>query len=162
MQIRPCYARSRRNAIARESNHEKNHARACRARIDVTAWPSAEGRPTRFWNLTRHTISEFHLAPAGTANCGPNQCKNDKDGTVDPDERLRITGMPPGSYDARLVDVSRRTCVVRNIKVKAGEIFSIEEKELTSCTQVIPLGAVPTACAHCGIGDPPSHATIAC
>ena len=95
----------------------------------------AEGRPTRFWNLTRHTISELHLAPAGTTNFGPNQCKNDKDGTVDPDERLPITGVAPGSYDVRLKDVSGRTCVVRNIEVKAGEIFSIEEKELMSCTR---------------------------
>lgn len=95
----------------------------------------AEGRPTRFWNLTRHTISEFHLAPAGTTNFGPNQCRNDKDGTVDPDERLPITGVTPGKYDAKLKDVSGRTCVVRGVEVKAGEIFSIEEKELTSCTQ---------------------------
>ena len=95
----------------------------------------AEGRPTRFWNLTRHTIAELHLAPAGTTNFGPNQCKNDKDGTVDPDERLPITGVTPGKYDAKLKDVSGRTCVVRNVEVKAGEIFSIEEKELTSCTQ---------------------------
>ena len=97
------------------------------------AW--AEGRPTRFWNLTRHTISELYLAPTGTTNWGPNQCKNDKDGTVDPDERLRITDIAPGSYDAKLKDVSGRSCLVRNIKVEAGEIFSIEEKELTSCTR---------------------------
>src|SRR5215510_5020326 len=96
---------------------------------------SAQGRPTRFWNLTRHTISEFHLAPAGTTDWGPNQCKNDKDGTVDPDERLRITGVAAGSYDAKLTDVSGRTCLVKNIKVEVGEIFSIEEKELTDCRQ---------------------------
>ena len=90
-------------------------------------------RPTRFWNLTRHTISELSLAPAGTTNFGPNQCKNDKDGTVDPDERLRITGVPPGTYDVRLKDVSGRQCIVRGINVEAGEIFSIEEKELTAC-----------------------------
>jgi hypothetical protein len=95
---------------------------------------SAQGRPTRFWNLTRYTISEFQLAPAGTTDFGPNQCKNDKDGTVDHDERLRITGVEPGTYDARLKDVSGRTCLVRNIKVETGQIFSIEEKELTSCT----------------------------
>jgi hypothetical protein len=95
----------------------------------------AEGRPTRFWNLTRHVISEFYLAPAGTTQWGPNQCKNDKDGTVDPDERLRITGVAPGTYDAKLTDASGRTCIVRNIELKAGEIFSIEEKELTSCTR---------------------------
>ena len=95
---------------------------------------SEGGRPTRFWNLTRHTISELSLAPAGTTNFGPNQCKNDKDGTVNPDERLRVTGVAPGIYDAKLKDTSGRSCLVRNVKVEAGEIFSIEEKELTSCT----------------------------
>src|SRR5215471_18927997 len=95
----------------------------------------AAERPMRFWNLTLHTITEFYLAPAGTTNWGPNQCKNDRDGTVDSDERLRITDTPPGRYDAKLVDVSKRTCIVRNLELKAGEIFSIEEKELTSCTQ---------------------------
>jgi hypothetical protein len=38
----------------------------------------AQGRSTRFWNLTQDTISEFYLAPAGTTHFGPNQCKNDK------------------------------------------------------------------------------------
>ena len=99
----------------------------------VSSLASAQTRPTRFWNLTRHTISEFHLAPAGTTDWGPNQCKNDKDGTVDPDERLRITGVTAGTYDAKLTDVSGRTCLVKNIKVEAGEIFSIEEKELNDC-----------------------------
>jgi hypothetical protein len=92
----------------------------------------AADRPARFWNLTLHTISEFHLAPAGTTSWGENQCKNDKDGTVETDERLRITA-DPGTYDARLKDVTGRTCLVRNIKVEAGQIFSIEEKDLTSC-----------------------------
>jgi hypothetical protein len=89
--------------------------------------------PIRFWNLTGETISEFYLAPAGTTNWGPNQCKNDKDGTVDPDERLRITDVQPGTYDAKFKDVKGRACLVHNIKVEAGAIFSIEEKDLTSC-----------------------------
>jgi hypothetical protein len=93
---------------------------------------AADG-PIRFWNLTRHTISEFRLAPAGTDKWGDNQCKNDRDGTVDSDERLRITATPPGVYDASLKDTSGRACLVRNIKIEAGEIFSIEEKDLTSC-----------------------------
>jgi len=95
----------------------------------------AAERPMRFWNLTRHTISEFYLAPAGTTSWGANQTKNDRDGTVDADERLRITDTAPGTYDAKLVDVSKRTCIVRNVTLVAGEIFSIEEKELTACTQ---------------------------
>ena len=100
----------------------------------MAAADAQQQRPTRFWNLTRHTISELSLAPAGSTDFGPNQCKNDKDGTVDPDERLRVTGVAPGMYDAKLKDTSGRSCLVRNVKVEAGEIFSIEEKELTSCT----------------------------
>ena len=61
----------------------------------------AQNRPTRFWNLTKNTITELHLAPAGTSNWGPDQCKNDKDGTVELDERLRISGAPTGSYDVK-------------------------------------------------------------
>ena len=53
---------------------------------------------------------------------------------MDSDERLRIAETPPGSYDAKLTDVSGRVCLVRNIKLEAGEIFSIEENQLTSCT----------------------------
>ena len=94
---------------------------------------AAQERPTRFWNLTRNTISEFYLAPAGSSNWGANQCKNDKDGAVDHDERLRIVGVPSGTYDAKLADVTGRACIVRNVKVEAGAIFSIEEKDLASC-----------------------------
>jgi YVTN family beta-propeller protein len=61
---------------------------------------------TRFWNLTPFILSEFNLAPAGTTNWGPNQCKNDRDGTVSPNERLRITDTTPGIYDARLKDTT--------------------------------------------------------
>src|SRR3984893_16544906 len=91
----------------------------------------SQERPTRFWNLTHGRVSEFYLAPPGTTNWGPNQAKNDKDGVVDPDERLRITGIRPGTYDAKLVGVTGRACLAHNIKVEIGGIFSIEEKDLT-------------------------------
>jgi hypothetical protein len=100
--------------------------------ITVTGACAAE-RPTRFWNLIHSTISEFQLAPAGTAKWGENQCKNDKDGTVDFDERLRVTGIESGRYDARIKDVSGRVCFVRNINIRAGEVFSVEERDLVDC-----------------------------
>jgi hypothetical protein len=93
----------------------------------------AQGKGTRFWNLTLNTITHFQLSPAGKDDWGPNQCKNDRDGEVDHDERLRITGVEPGRYDAKLVDKTGRVCVVRNIDVKDGVIFTIEEKQLTDC-----------------------------
>ena len=101
----------------------------------MSSLATAQGRPTRFWNLTHGRISEFYLAPVGTTNLGPNQAKNDKDGIVDPDERLRITDVKPGTYDAKLTDVTGRICMARNVKVETGEIFSLEEKDLTSCNR---------------------------
>jgi hypothetical protein len=90
-------------------------------------------RGIRFWNLTLYTITTFQLSPAGAESWGPDQCKNDRDGTVDHDERLRITDIGPGHYDAKFTDKIGRTCVVRNIELKDGAVFSIEEKELTDC-----------------------------
>jgi hypothetical protein len=94
---------------------------------------AAQQRPTRFWNLTKNTISEFYLAPAGTSDWSPNQCQNDKDGRVDFDERLTIRDLPPGVYDVKFTDTTGRTCTVQTIEVNPGAIFSIQEKDLTSC-----------------------------
>src|SRR5262249_43655352 len=87
----------------------------------------------RFWNLTLYTITTLQMSPAGKDNWGPDQCKNDRDGTVDHDERLRITGIEPGRYDVKFGDKIGRVCVVRNVEVKEGAVFSIEERKLTEC-----------------------------
>ena len=90
-------------------------------------------RGIRFWNLTMYTITDLRMSPAGKDIWGPNQCENDRDGTVDHDERLRITGIEPGRYDVKLADKIGRVCVVRNVEVKDGAVFAIEEKQLTDC-----------------------------
>lgn len=89
----------------------------------------------RFWNLTTTTITELHLAPAGTDKWGPNQCENDPDKSVDSDERLTITGVEPGRYDIKLADKAGRACFVRDIEVKSGQpyAFSISDKDLIGC-----------------------------
>ena len=84
----------------------------------------------RFWNLTLYTITSLQMSRAGKDSWGPDQCKNDRDGTVDHDERLRITGIEPGRYDVKLIG---RVCIVRNVEVKDGAVFSIEERQLTDC-----------------------------
>jgi hypothetical protein len=92
----------------------------------------AQADRIRFWNLTANTITKFYLAPAGTNQYGPDQCANDRDGTVDHDERLRITGVKPGRYDAKFQDKTGRVCIVKNLDVELGEVFAIEEKDLTN------------------------------
>ena len=96
---------------------------------------AAQGKGIRLWNLTTSTISGFQLSPAGKDTRGPNQTLNDKDKEVDHDERLRITGVEPGRYDARVSYRDARQCLVRGIEIKADAVFSIADKDLKDCNK---------------------------
>jgi hypothetical protein len=95
----------------------------------------SKGKGIRLWNLTTETISGFQLSPAGKDIWGPNQTLNDKDKEVDHDERLRIMGVEPGQYDAKVSYPDARQCVVRNIEIKADAVFSIADKDLRDCNK---------------------------
>jgi hypothetical protein len=95
----------------------------------------AQGKGIRLWNLTTATISGFQLSPAGKNTWGPNQTLNDRDKEVDHDERLRITGVEPGRYDAKVSYSGSRQCFVRDIEIKAEAVFSIEDKDLKDCNK---------------------------
>ena len=86
---------------------------------------AAQGKGIRFWNLTTATISSFQLSPAGKDTWGPNQTLNDRDKEVDHDERLRITSVGPGRYDAKVGYRDLKQCFVRDIEIKADAVFSI-------------------------------------
>ena len=103
------------------------------AMLSLSGAFAADRKPTRFWNLTANTIVTLQMSPAGKDTWGRNQCDNDKDHEVDHDERLRITDIEPGRYDLRFKDKTGRVCTVKNIEVKDGEVFSIEERELKDC-----------------------------
>ncbi len=91
--------------------------------------------PLRFWNLTGTKITRLYLAPAGSSKWGPDQCRNDSDGSVDPDERLNLTGVSPGHYDVKLTDAEGRSCVVRNVELqpRGKYAFSLSEQDLKDC-----------------------------
>jgi hypothetical protein len=95
----------------------------------------SKGKGIRLWNLTSETISGFQLSPAGKTEWGPNQTLNDKDKEVDHDERLRITGVEPGRYDAKVSYPNARQCFVRDIEVRADAVFSIADKDLKDCSK---------------------------
>jgi len=96
---------------------------------------AAQGKGIRLWNLTTSTISEFQLSPPGKNDWGPNQTLNDKDKEVDHDERLRITGVEPGRYDARVGYRDAKHCFVRGIEIKADTVFSVADKDLKDCNK---------------------------
>src|SRR6266576_2859142 len=95
----------------------------------------AQGKGIRLWNLTTATISGFQLSPAGKNAWGANQTLNDKDKEVDHDERLRITGVEPGRYDAKVSYRDSRQCLVRGIEIKADAVFSVADKDLKDCNK---------------------------
>jgi hypothetical protein len=101
----------------------------------VTSPLTAQGKGIRFWNLTTATISSFQLSPAGKNTWGANQTLNDKDKEVDHDERLRITNVEPGRYDAKVGYPNSRQCFVRDIVIKADAVFSIADKDLKDCNK---------------------------
>jgi hypothetical protein len=97
-------------------------------------WPAER---MQFWNLTGTTITKLYLAPAGTTKWGPDQCANDKDGSVDPDERLKLTGLSAGRYDIKLTDKGGRTCVIKDVTLQTGTAyaFSLSEADLKDCSK---------------------------
>jgi hypothetical protein len=96
---------------------------------------SAAEKPVRFWNLTSETVTSLRLAPAGTKDFGADLTKGDSDGSVDHDERLAIKNLAPGSYDVSIGFKNGRSCAVRGVNIEPGSVFSIEEKDLASCSK---------------------------
>jgi len=95
---------------------------------------AAEAKDTQFWNLTANTITAFQVSAPGKSDWGTDQTVNDSDRSVDHDERLKITGVATGVYDVKFKDQKGRVCVVPNVAIKQGGVFSIEEKKLPPCT----------------------------
>jgi hypothetical protein len=101
----------------------------------VAGQAAAQNKGIRFWNLTTATVSGLRLSPAGKDSWGSNQTANDKDGEVEHDERLRITGIEPGRYDLKVSYPDKRECVVRDVEIRANAVFSIADKDLTDCNK---------------------------
>jgi len=94
---------------------------------------TARAKETQFWNLTANTITKFQLSAPGKNDWGADQVVNDTDLSVDPDERLKITDVTTGVYDVKFRDQTGRHCIVPNVAIKQGAVFTIEEKSLKGC-----------------------------
>jgi hypothetical protein len=106
------------------------------AMILISAIPAlAADKPTRFWNLTAATVTDLRLSPAGTGAFGENLVLKDKDAEVEHDERLNIVGLASGVYDARIGFPDGTVCAARNLTIEAGDVFSIEDKDLAGCAK---------------------------
>jgi hypothetical protein len=122
-------------SVNREATMSRTLLAVCLLLAILPGSAMAQGKGIRLWNLTTATISGFQLSPAGRNDWGPNQTLNDKDKEVDHDERLRITGVEPGRYDAKVSYRDSRQCFVRDIEIKTDAVFSIADKDLKDCSK---------------------------
>ncbi len=76
------------------------------------------------------------LSASGAKSFGVDLAKSDSDGSVDHDERLAIKNIAPGIYDAAIGFKSGRSCIVSGLRIEANSVFSIEDKDLTSCIKL--------------------------
>lgn len=90
-------------------------------------------KPMKVWILTASAIVDFRLAPGSSSKYGRNLALDDKDKTIDVDERLSLRDVAPGTYDARVKLRNGRKCRVTGLTLNAGEIASIEDKQLECC-----------------------------
>ncbi len=95
----------------------------------------AQGKGSRLWNLTSSNRFRLSALTCRKKRVGPNQTVNDKDNEVDHDERLRITGVAPGRYDAKVGHTDAKQWVVRDIEIRADAVFSITDKDLKDCNK---------------------------
>lgn len=94
----------------------------------------AADKPAQFWNLTSATVVSLRLSHAGSGLYGDNLAVSDPDG-VDHDERLKIANVPSGLYDLELKYKGGRVCLVHNVEIVIGKVFSVEDKALTACSK---------------------------
>ena len=86
------------------------------------------------FNMTaRSDFPGVYLAPPGTDRWGENQALNDRDKSLDNEERLVLKGVAPGHFDLKLVDRQGRTCIIRNIDLATESSYEIRDEALTDC-----------------------------
>ncbi|MFS2012098.1 hypothetical protein ACCD06_19835 [Azospirillum sp. CT11-132] len=103
----------------------------------TTAAHAQTAQTLKFWNLTSETITELKLAEPGTNKWGKNQTLNDKDKTVEADERLKLSDVKPGTWDVSMKDKKGRKCVLRNVTLSGTDAyaFSISEDDVKKCSR---------------------------
>ena len=107
-------------------------SRRCRARAPPSRTPSRSGSGTS--PPARSPTSGWRKP--GSPQFGPNLTLEDPDQTIDPDERLKLPNLaPPGTYDAKVTLKDGRTCHLAALKIDAGAIVRIDEKDLRDCAK---------------------------
>ena len=105
----------------------------CAAALSASHSASAEERFFAYNLTTAKVFTGVYLAPAGSEQWGANQALNDRDGSLDPSERLAIKSIAHGNFDVKLVDKKGITCVRHGVDLSKETTFDIRDTDLADC-----------------------------
>lgn len=84
-------------------------------------------------NKSDWTIEELYLSPNDEDSWGPDQLKQH---VIEPGESFKLTQIPCGTWDVKLVDEDGDECVVAGVDICANsETWTISSKDLLRCQQ---------------------------
>ncbi len=82
-------------------------------------------------NKSDWTIVELYLSSVDETKWGPDQLA---DQTIEPGASFKLSGIPCGTWDVRLVDEDEDECVVEGVDICANkETWTITSKDLLRC-----------------------------
>lgn len=87
------------------------------------------------WNVSSQVLIGVYLAPPGSTEWGPNLAASAPGGGVATNQKLPLQGAAPGHFDLRLVEKQGRSCVIKDVTLRATGPYavSIGDPELKAC-----------------------------
>jgi ABC-type sulfate transport system substrate-binding protein len=85
----------------------------------------------RIVNKSEYDIHELYVSSSHAKKWGPDQLG--KNGTIDAGETYKITGIPEGLYDLKLVDEDGTECEVEDVDFSSGKVWTVTNRLLERC-----------------------------
>ncbi|MET1077417.1 MAG: hypothetical protein ABWY06_05275 [Pseudomonas sp.] len=86
-------------------------------------------------NESSWNINEVYFAPSSETEWGPDHLGEE---VLMSGMTLTLTGVTAGKWDVRLVDEEQDVCVVKEVKIKASETWTITDDDLLGCQAATP------------------------
>ena len=81
-------------------------------------------------NKSKVDIHHIFISPANQKAWGPDQLGAD---SIEPGARFTINKIPTGTYDLKLVDEDGTECVLEDVAIDEGKVWTITGKILNAC-----------------------------
>lgn len=97
-----------------------------------SVWAEAKNE-IEFQNKTDWAIHNLYFAKSKETDWGPDQLGTKSNDIIAPGASFKLTSIPPGKYDMKIVDEDGDECVVAGVKVAASETVVLTNDLLVGC-----------------------------